>query len=98
VGRERQPRREVLRGGPGRQAGPVFPDQLERQIRPQTVDLSEVDAEDRMESRTSIERRSIGLAGPLPGRVSLLAGGVALFFSRFRIASICLSQASTLVW
>jgi hypothetical protein len=59
---------------PGLQAGPAFPNQLERQVRSQTDNLGEVDAEDRMESRTGIEGRSIGLAGPLPGRAKLSGG------------------------
>ena len=35
--------REVLRARPGREVGPALPDQLQREIWLQTVDLSEVD-------------------------------------------------------
>ena len=94
---ERQPRREVLRARPSRQFGPALPDQLQREVWPETVDLGEVHPEDRVECRAGIECGGIGLAGPLPGGRNLLAGGAAFFFSRFRIASICLSQAATFV-
>ena len=61
--------------GQAAKIGPAFPDQLEREVRPQTVDLGEVDAEDRVEGRAGIERRSIGLAGPFAGPGKQLIGG-----------------------
>src|SRR6266436_8117292 len=56
----------MLCAWPGRQVGATFPDQLEREIWPQTVDLSEVHAKDGMEGRAGVKRGCIGLASPWP--------------------------------
>ena len=81
------------------EVGAALPDQLQRQIWPKTVDLGQVDTEDRMQCRARVEGRSVRLARLCSAREAACRGSVcALFFSRFRIASICLSQAVTFVW
>ena len=70
----------MLRARPCRQIGPAFPDQFEREIGPQAVDLGEIHPEDRVERLAHFERRGIRLAGPMPGDGKLVywRGGALL--------------------
>ena len=73
----------MLRAGPGRQIGSPLPGQFQREVWPQTVDLSEVHAKDRMEGRAGIKRQCIGLAGSAPdGKQACSRGGRVLLQPR----------------
>ena len=74
----------MLRARPGRQIGPTFPNQLEREVWPETVDLGANDPEGRGERAAWVKRAHIGPAGPVPGAGWLALGWDAQSGRRIR--------------
>ena len=62
LGGEREPRREVLLGGPSREVGPDLGEELERGIGGDAIDLGEVGAGQVVERRANVEGRFIPVA------------------------------------
>jgi hypothetical protein len=64
----------MLRCWPGSQAGPALPDQLQREVWTDTMDLGEVYSEDRMQCLARVEGGCVRLNFLLPGRQQLARG------------------------